>query len=285
MPLQILPKLPRLDRTGKSISSDLGSYSLLKCRTTTPSGGGSPTVSCSFNDPFDKSMHPDALGSSGAPGTVLQYAEGPALYGILAFVMAALSVLFTTCFICGRYFLCCCPRTSCCCITLQCGGHEPTRRLCCCGVIPKKDVPPPSEAIASAATAAGSPSASKKTKAQTARATPSIHLDRFGQPLPFPPQEYPKWERRLTLLLMLLFWAFTCSFMIIGAILGFTDLPKGAAQAAPTLTAAYMPIVTAAYSRIGDLVIRLAGGVLAPSALAFNRVRCRLCAQSRESGF
>lgn len=260
-----------MDRTGKSISSDIGSYSVLKCKTTTPSGGGSPSVSCVVNDPFDKSVYPNALGSAGAPGTVLQYAEGPAMYGIIAFVMAALSVLFTTCFICGRYVLCCCPRTSCCCVALQCGGHEPTRRMCCCGVVAKADVPPPSEAIAAAATAAGSPTVAKK--AQAARGAASAHLDRFGQPLPFPPQEYPKWERRLTLLLMAVFWAFTFSFMIIGAVLGFTDLPKGVAQAAPTLTAAYMPIVTAAYARIGDLVIRLAGGVFAPTALALNTVR------------
>lgn len=122
--LQVLPTLPRMDRAGKSIPSDMGTYSFLDCSIADSS------LSCTFNNPFEGSGWKT---SDGAPGSALQYAEGPGLYAAVAIAMALLSILFTIVFVIGRYCCLCCKRTSCVAVTFQCGGYEPTRRMCGCG--------------------------------------------------------------------------------------------------------------------------------------------------------
>ncbi len=69
-------------------------------------------------------------------GSAFQYAMGPGLYLVLAFVALILSILFLIVFIIGRYCCCCCSKKNWCCVTLQCGAHEPTTKMCGCGVAP-----------------------------------------------------------------------------------------------------------------------------------------------------
>jgi hypothetical protein len=139
--LQVLSKLPRISLfRGVTASSDLGQYNIVNC-----GAGSSGSVACSIVDPVPKGSTPLAAVQNPPNGetTIVNYAEPIAWYGILAFVMAILSVLFTIVFICGRYCCACCPRSQgrWCCICIQCGAHEPTRRTCLCGVVEKDTKP------------------------------------------------------------------------------------------------------------------------------------------------
>ena len=112
----VVPSLPRLNRRGARISSDIGSYSLVSCSGVGGLGG------CSLALPSNLAS---AL-QSGAPNTILAYVEGPLGYGAVGIVFAVLSFLFAIVFTFAR---CCC---GCCCrrdtyLGLCCtaGGSEP----------------------------------------------------------------------------------------------------------------------------------------------------------------
>lgn len=275
----LLPALPRRDRTGASISSDLGSYTLLTCGS-----GSSGALPCSIAPlPATSTL----TSAAGAPGTIIQYvrcaaggpreeqerarrrhriapafprrarlpfllqAEGPLLYGALAILMAVLCVLFALALVISRYVCCCCCRANTCvggCFT--CGGAEPSRRSCGCGAV---EVRKGGDGGGGDAGAGGG-----------------------GVAL-----EYPRAERWLTAALLAVFLLFILAFTIIGAVAGLTALPASLSQAAPVLTAAAQPWANALLDATQTLLVNLGSNTIAPNLLALNAVRARRSLLSR----
>lgn len=250
-----MPTLPRLDRKGRAVSSDLGSYPILSGTgaplnvTFTSSGGFN--VGFSSNSPFQTSTF---ASPDGAPNTLVAYIDGVGLYFVLGLVMTLASIVFTAAFCIGRYCCCCCSRTNCCCVCFQCCAHEPTIRLCGCGAVEVE-----------ASDGDGGAPAKRSILMGPAR-TPSIgdaNTVRYA---------YPRIEIILTYSLFVVFLVLVVAFVLLGLTRGFLGIPAAGKDIAPTITAAIMPIADLFIDKVQNLLVVLGSSVLAPQLLAFNTV-------------